>query len=316
MNLIKIQFTCPFCSKDKITLADKQKIINYQEKGLLIQDVFSPITCVYYADPANGSALVNDALVTIEGNEYYFDKECKLALASATADEYENNEGKWSYYVNKDGSVAKNGLFKVAGINRLFRENGKIVSYADEDVKEGKITVDGISYVIDKTTSEAKKEFTWTKESVDWTVKYSDTAGENGTAKAVFHLKSDAEENNTVDVTATPDKISITVSDDDKKTFKATITYNGQDFEDEMTVRKGIDLIDGKHYVTDADGKVLTGYGHTVSKRRGRASHRSAPPFPGRPCRSGGWPSAGRPADNRARCRRRRPSRKRRSARH
>ena len=44
MNLIKIQFTCPFCSKDKITLADKQKIVNYQEKGLLIQDVFSPIS--------------------------------------------------------------------------------------------------------------------------------------------------------------------------------------------------------------------------------------------------------------------------------
>ena len=89
-------------------------------------------------------------------------------------------------------------------VNRLFREDSTIVSYTDTDVKDGKITVGGIKYVIDKATNAARRDVVWTKESVTWTASYEDTAE---TAKAVFILKDDTPSANRVSVSA--DKITV-----------------------------------------------------------------------------------------------------------
>lgn len=204
--------------------------------------------CVYYADPADGYALVTDALAGISGNDYYFDADSRMIRASAEANEYDNNDGKWKYYVNKDGKVAKSNIFKVNGVNRLFREDGTIVSYGDDDVIAGKITVDNVDFIIDPETNEACTRIIWTKKSVDWTVNYDDTAD---TAKAVFCLNDSDDENTTVNVEA--DKITVseeglisegdvlTISEEDvaqDKTFTATLTFYGRKFDDKVTIKQ------------------------------------------------------------------------------
>jgi hypothetical protein len=62
-----------------------------------------------------------------------------------------------------------NGLFKVEGIDRLFREDGTIVSYTDADVKDGKITVGGLTYVIDPKTNAAVLDDILYNAKVKWT---------------------------------------------------------------------------------------------------------------------------------------------------
>ena len=73
----------------------------------------------------------------------------------------------------------------------------------------------------------------WSKESVDWLVNFND---DSKTAKATFHLKDNSTPANSVSVDA--DNIVVVMFlDGTQKTFKATLKYNGYEFEDETTVK-------------------------------------------------------------------------------
>jgi hypothetical protein len=110
---------------------------------------------VYYADPANSGKLVS-GLQTIDGKKYMFGADNKVSRASATADTYELVNG---VYVNAAGEIAENGIFKVAGVDRLFRADGSIVCFGDADVDaDGKITLNGQKYTIEKGTHKAVRD--------------------------------------------------------------------------------------------------------------------------------------------------------------
>ena len=73
----------------------------------------------------------------------------------------------------------------------------------------------------------------WSKESVDWVANFND---DSKTAKATFHLKDNSTPANSVSVDA--DNIVVVMFlDGTQKTFKATLKYNGYEFEDETTVK-------------------------------------------------------------------------------
>lgn len=73
----------------------------------------------------------------------------------------------------------------------------------------------------------------WSKESVDWLVSFNN---DSKTAKAAFHLKDNSTPANSVSVDA--DNIVVVMFlDGTQKTFKATLKYNGYEFEDETTVK-------------------------------------------------------------------------------
>ena len=165
--------------------------------GIFAGETASDSAYSYYADETG--ALAKAEVVAVSGKNYFFGNDYRLAKASATANLYEQVSGT-NYYTNAAGEVAMNGIFKVAGVDRLFTEAGKIVVYAD--TTDGKITVGGVGYVIDKDTNVAtydKKKvnakFTWTTKkpakfdknsalpTSDWEISYN-FEGETTTQKA------------------------------------------------------------------------------------------------------------------------------------
>ena len=64
-----------------------------------------------------------------------------MVKASASANEYEPIKDT-DYYVNKNGEIAKGGIFEVENVDRLFRDDYKIVSYTDSDVDPDDRTID------------------------------------------------------------------------------------------------------------------------------------------------------------------------------
>ena len=123
----------------------------------------------YYADE-NG-VLATSELKEVSGKTYYFNSKSEMAVASSSANKYELDSVDNAYYVNAAGDVAKSGVFKVAGIDRLFRDDATIVTYGDADVKDGKIKQGNITYVIDPTTSEAKPDKKMVNAKFTWTTK-------------------------------------------------------------------------------------------------------------------------------------------------
>ena len=163
---------------------------------------------VYYADPDNDGKVLTSVLKEIGGKTYYFGSNSEKAVATATANLYEQVTGSGNYYVNAAGEVAINGIYKANGIDRLFRADGTIVSYTDTDVVDGMITLNGVKYVIDPTTNAAKADHTehvWQYQSMDWagysfetqtgtvTAKFVCTEGkEEGTAPATVKVENKA----------------------------------------------------------------------------------------------------------------------------
>ena len=183
----------------------------------------------YYA--GEDGKLVADKLVEVNGKTYYFKASSEMAKASSAAKDYEQVE---KYYVNADGEVAIKGIFKVNEVNRLFREDGTIVSYTDSDVKDGQITVGGVKYIIDEKTNEARADVVWELVSVDWSaVTYTDTAA-TAKDKVMFSLKSSASVNNTANVSA--NAVEVVSENETQKTFKATAAHEGYSFVSENTV--------------------------------------------------------------------------------
>ena len=150
---------------------------------------------VYYADPDNDGKVLTSVLKEIGGKTYYFGSNSEKAVATATANLYEQVTGSGNYYVNAAGEVAINGIYKANGIDRLFRADGTIVSYTDTDVVDGMITLNGVKYVIDPTTNAAKADHTdhkWAFTSMDWSGYSFDT--QTGTVTAKFTCEVGKEE--------------------------------------------------------------------------------------------------------------------------
>lgn len=74
-----------------------------------------------------------------------------------------------TYYIDSEGYLFASGIKTVNGVDRLFREDGTMVSYTDSDVVDGIITVNGTDYVIDPTTSAAEEDKLFTVASKEWT---------------------------------------------------------------------------------------------------------------------------------------------------
>ncbi len=176
----------------------------------------------YYADPANENKLV-DGLQTIDGKKYFF-KSLSLATASSSANDYEAVSGS-GYYVDKNGNIAANGIFKVDGKNRLFKEDGTIVTYAM--TTDGKITVGGMVYIIDKDTNEAEAdhEHKWSVKSWVWD---EDTYA---SATATFYCSEGKEEVSYPATITTKTVGNLT-------TYTATVTFDGKDWTDARAILK------------------------------------------------------------------------------
>ena len=134
--------------------------------GIFAGETASDSAYSYYADETG--ALAKAEVVAVSGKNYFFGNDYRLAKASATANLYEQVSGT-NYYTNAAGEVAMNGIFKVAGVDRLFTEAGKIVVYAD--TTDGKITVGGVGYVIDKDTNAATYDKKKVNAKFEWTTK-------------------------------------------------------------------------------------------------------------------------------------------------
>ena len=199
---------------------------------------------VYYADPATDGKLVT-GLQTIANKKYVFGTDNKVSRASASADTYEEVNG---YFVNAAGEIAENGIFKVAGVDRLFRENGSIVLFTDTDVEKstsdvehGTITIAGIKYIIEKNTNKAQRDDILYNASVTWTVGYPNKVTK-GTAAPELKYTITYTSKNTGE-TKTTDPISVTATTTDN--FAAGSTA------EEVTFTATPDLTG---YFADAEG--------------------------------------------------------------
>ena len=154
------------------TLESKSYLIG--ENGKILSGWQDYENNTYYADPENNNELV-DGLVTIAGKTYVF--KSTVLQKNASAKDYaavtiKGADGKdITYYTNKDGEAAMAGIFKVDEKDRLFREDGTIVTHTDADVVDGKIKVKNIGYIIADDDT-AKRDDVLYNASVQWTVKY------------------------------------------------------------------------------------------------------------------------------------------------
>ena len=138
-------------------------------KGLISAGTNADVNETYYADPSEDPYLVNSKLVEVDGVSYYFDNNEHMVKASASANEYEPIKDT-DYYVNKNGEIAKGGIFEVENVDRLFRDDYKIVSYTDSDVDPDDRTIDvgNTTYVISENDNKAEEDKLFEKESAEW----------------------------------------------------------------------------------------------------------------------------------------------------
>ena len=200
---------------------------------------------VYYADPAADGKLVS-GVTTIDGKKYVFGTDNKVSRASASANTYEAVNG---YYVNAAGEIAENGIFKVAGVDRLFRENGTIVLFTDTDVEKstsdvehGTITLGGVKYIIEKNTNKAERDDILYNPVVNWTVGFPNKVTKGTAAPVLKYTITYASKNNNGATTTTEEK-SVTATTTDN--FEAASTAT------EVTFTATPDLTG---YFTDATG--------------------------------------------------------------
>ncbi len=184
----------------------------------------------YYADATTG-VLVASEIVEIGGAKYYFNKNGEKAVASSSANTYELESVDKKYYIDANGNIAMTGIFKVAGVDRLFKEDGSIVTFAD--TTDGKITVNGIVYVLDKVTNEAKPDDILYDATVTWTTSFP-TKITKGTAapELEYTINYKSKNGNTVTpvkktVTAVPNGSFSAESTATELTFTATPDLTG-----------------------------------------------------------------------------------------
>ena len=201
---------------------------------------------VYYADPAASGKLVK-GLTTIDSKKYVFGSDNRLSRASSSANTYEEVNG---YYVNAAGEIAENGIFKVNGVDRLFRENATIVLFSDTDVEKsttdvehGKIKVGGKTYIIEKTTNMAKLDDIPYNPTVAWTTPVWPSKVTKGDAAPTLSYRVTYTSKNTGNsVTTDPVTVIATTTDNfDKGSTAEFVTFTA--------------VADLSAYFADSEGK-------------------------------------------------------------
>jgi hypothetical protein len=191
---------------------------------------------IYYADPETG--ILASGLTTIGGIKYAFStSDNKIGRATNTKGEHELING---YYVDATGEVAIAKLIKVADKQFLVNEEGALVTYAM--TTDGKITVGGVAYIIDKDTNEAKRDDILYNPQVTWTEKFP-AKFTKGSAMPVLKFKVTYTSANTGE-TKTSDEISVTATTTDDVSVASKITA--------ATFTATADLTG---YFTDKEGK-------------------------------------------------------------
>ncbi len=211
-------------------------------------------TGVYYASPeADTYGQFATGLTTISGKTYFFDASCKLVRATNTAGEYELLSG---YYINAAGEVAFAQLIKVSGKQYLVDKNGELVTYAK--TTDGKITIDGITYKIDKVTNEAERDDVFYNPQVKWTTSWPTKWDKKDAiptmAYQVTFTSANTGKSDTTDsivATVTP----ATVASDAKDvTFTATADLSSY-FQDKAGTKKAENVITQRQYTFKNGGE-------------------------------------------------------------
>ena len=234
--------------------------------GLFAGEGSSDTNKKYFADE-NG-VLATGELKEIEGKTYYFNTKSEMAVASASANTFEQDSVDKKYYVNAAGEVAKSGVFKVAGIDRLFRDEATIVTYGDADVVDGKIKQGNITYVIDPTTSEAKPDKKMVNAKFEWTTtKPSKWELSNPLPtsdwKVTYNLEGESEKlyaNGTVTATASPADYKTLVG-----VTEVTFTFAVPDLSGYYSDAKGTTALTADPAVWKYKFKGSTGLGEGLS---------------------------------------------------
>lgn len=185
---------------DQIVTIDGKKYYMLTTGEIVTTGIYQPnsaLEAAYYCDPTTGaitesgwvtfddintyyageSSLLYNGIKTVEGKKMYF-KNYAAQYGTSETDLTLVNE---KYYISKTGEVAIGGIFTLGGVQRLFREDGSLVSFSDatvikesEDATEGTITVGSSEYIIKKADNSAEeaelfvvstKVWTWTPET-------------------------------------------------------------------------------------------------------------------------------------------------------
>ena len=203
----------------------------------------------YYA--AADGVLAQSELKEVSGKTYYFDNECQMAVASASANLFEaTKDGK--YYVNAAGEVAISGIYKFEGKDRLFRAEGTIVKHTDADVVAGggKLVVDGVTYLIADDDT-AKRDDIWYNPTVKWTTSWPST-WTKGTALPVMAYQvtftsANTGKSETTDSTIAAIEPTSVASDAKEVTFVATADLSAF-FQDKAGTKKAENKTTSKSY--------------------------------------------------------------------
>ncbi len=194
-------------------------VFRYMEDGVILEEGSKVVEgkTHYY----KGGELVLNEIITVTVNGV---KKLIMVEAGVQVTTPKNNTRAFNgkiYYIDADGYLGT-GIITIDGKDYLFRPDGSKVFYTDSDVKDGKIDVDGTTYVIDKDTDEAEADHVhkWTATWAAWTVKDASTT-------VTLKCSVGGEEvTQTVGIVASePNKAGIV-------TFTASITYAGETFTD------------------------------------------------------------------------------------
>lgn len=177
---------------------NRENIVGYTENGESIKsDVRTVDGNSIYMDET-GAALTASGPVYVSSLAKYVLVNRVTGVKHVPYGKGKQQLGGKTYYVTDGttGEIVIADTYKVDGVERLFRENGTMVSFTDSDVIDGEITVDGVDYVIDPETNEAMVEhghkwesqgFVWAEDWKSATISFKCTVGEKEEVKGPFN---------------------------------------------------------------------------------------------------------------------------------
>lgn len=130
-----------------------------------------------------------------------------------------------TYYIDADGYVST-GLVTIDGKDYLFREDGSQVFYTDADVKDGKVEVAGVNYLIDKDTNEAApdKIYTYLNHKFTWPTELGTATTPAVTAEVTYTVTDQDGKKTTETLAPKTLVVSELPEDGNFRVFEATLT--------------------------------------------------------------------------------------------
>ena len=194
----------------------------YYEDGVAVVNDSRTVTGETWFFDETGSHVVGDAIITkADGTKIAVDNG---TLVPANTMVTLTGDYAGTYYVKADGTVAYNEIYTVDGVDRLFRENGTIVEYANSDVlnkgtvdesgkKYGTIVIAEVTYRVYEDNSAIEDDVLYDPQvTIAWPEKYNKgtafTATYTGTVKSKNN--SGAQQNISGTVTVTPVSVEAT----------------------------------------------------------------------------------------------------------